>query len=168
MPQLPGDYIAGFVDGEGCFALKFRCDIRHERKSKPVYFYWDIEFAILLREDDKNILDQIKNTLNCGKISISKRGAARYAVNNINDLTDKIVPFFQKHKLRAKKSNDFNLWKEAVTIFKRNQRLKLNVEFGKDGFQKTEWNPTDLKRLKEIKKEMEQFKSRGKDWKWFK
>lgn len=40
---LPGDYIAGFVDGEGCFALKFRRDVRHDRPGNPEYYYWDIE-----------------------------------------------------------------------------------------------------------------------------
>lgn len=39
--KLPEDYIAGFVDGEGCFALNFRRDIRHERGKrsgiKPIY-----------------------------------------------------------------------------------------------------------------------------------
>lgn len=56
MEKLSGDYIAGFVDGEGCFALKLRREIRYERKNKPTYIYWDAEFAIVLREDDKEIL----------------------------------------------------------------------------------------------------------------
>ena len=60
MEKLPGDYIAGFIDGEGCFALKFRRDVRRERKNNPVYYYWDIEFAVVLRGDDKDILNNIK------------------------------------------------------------------------------------------------------------
>jgi len=38
--KLSGDYIAGFVDGEGCFDLQFRRDIRHKRLGKPVYYSW--------------------------------------------------------------------------------------------------------------------------------
>jgi len=114
---LPGDYIAGFVDGEGCFSLKFRRDIRHERKNTPVYFYWDIEFAILLREDDSSILTKIRNTLECGRISHAKRGFVRYAVNDILDLSNKIVPFFERHTLRAKKAKDFALWKKQLKYF---------------------------------------------------
>lgn len=166
MGKLPGNYIAGFVDGEGCFALKFRREIKPGRKNKPVYFYWDIEFAILLREDDKEILEKIKETLDCGKISLSKRGTARYSVNHIEDLIDRIVPFFKKYPLQAKKRLDFELWREAVGIFRRNQRMKVNA--GPGGFQKTRWNPKDLERLKEIHEQMRQYKSRGYKWKWLK
>jgi hypothetical protein len=149
MENLPGDYVAGFVDGEGCFALKFRRDVRHERKNKPVYFSWDIEFAIVLRSDDKELLDKIKNTLGFGRISIDKHGSARYAVNDINNLS-KIADFFEIHKLYGKKRLDFELWKEALEIFKRNQRLTLNRQKGERGFYKITWNENDLKRLKEI------------------
>jgi hypothetical protein len=171
MEKLPGNYIAGFVDGEGCFALKFRRDIRHERGKrsgvKPVYFYWDIEFAIMLREDDQEILKKIQNTLNCGKVgNPDKRGAVRYSVNDINDLLNKIVPFFEKYSLHTKKRFDFQLWKEAVEIFKRNQRLSLNRKKGEKGFCKTNWNPSDLKRLKELRGEMQKYKNNSKKWKW--
>lgn len=166
MEKLPGNYIAGFVDGEGCFALKFRRDIRRERKNKPVYFYWDIEFAISLRGDDKEILEKIQKTLDCGKISFNKKGDVRYAVNNINDLVDKIVPFFTEHSLYAKKKQDFLLWKEAVELFKRNQRLKINRNPGERGFCKVDWNPRDSERLKVIHEEMKQYKSKQKEWKW--
>ena len=108
--KLPGDYIAGFVDGEGCFFIHFRRDVRHERKNKPVYFYWDIGFAIVLRGDDKGILEEIQRTLNCGKISMDRRGMARYEITNLQDLLTKVAPFFEIHPLRAKKRSDFLLW----------------------------------------------------------
>ncbi|TRZ64125.1 MAG: hypothetical protein D4Q79_02270 [Spirochaetia bacterium] len=170
MENLSGDYIAGFVDGEGCFALNYRRDIRHDRGKrsgiKPVYFYWDIQFAIVLREDDKEILDKIKKALGCGKVTgPNKNGSVRFQSTDINDLSEKIVPFFEKHKLHAKKKFDFQLWKEAVKLFKRNQRLGLNIKIG-GGFSKTNWDPKDLKRLTEIREEMIGYKSKRKQWKW--
>lgn len=166
MEKLPNDYIAGFVDGEGCFALKFRRDIRHKRPNKPVYFYWDIEFAIVLRSDDKQILEKIQKTMNCGKISLDKRNTARYSVNDIHDLSNKIVPFFKKYRLYAKKKFDFILWKEAVKIFKRNQRIKINRKPGDKWFHKIKWNRQDIQRLKAIHEAMRKYKSRGRAWKW--
>ena len=162
MEKLPGDYIAGFVDGEGCFALKFRRDVRHDRKSKPIYFYWDIEFAILLREDDRDLLGKVKDTLKCGKISVNKRGQVRYAINVIDDLFDKVIPFFEKHKLYGKKRHDFTLWKEGVEILKRNQQVK------KGTFQSIAWKKNDFKRLVSIHSEMKKYKSKGNEWKWIK
>jgi len=49
---LPGEFIAGLTEGEGCFALKFRRDVRRERPNSPVYFGWQALFAIVLRSDD--------------------------------------------------------------------------------------------------------------------
>ena len=164
---LPGDYIAGLVDGEGCFALKFRRDVRYDRKNEPVYFYWDIEFVIVLRSDDKEILEKIQETLNCGRISVDKRGSARYAVNNIDDL-GRLATFFTTYRLRAKKQYDFELWKEALAIFKRNQRLALNRRDGEKGFHKVLWNKNDLRRLKEIREQMKKYKGKTNAWKWLK
>jgi intein-encoded DNA endonuclease-like protein len=36
--KLPPEYIAGYVDGEGCFGLQFRKDVRHERPNTPIYY----------------------------------------------------------------------------------------------------------------------------------
>lgn len=166
MQKLPGYYIAGFVDGEGCFALKFRRDVRHERKSKPVYFYWDIEFTILLRGDDRELLEKIKSTFECGNISMNNQGAARYAVTNIDDLTNKVVPFFFKYKLFGKKRLDFELWKEAVEIFQRNQRKGTNIHKGENRFHKVPWDPKDIERLRKIHEEMKKYKSIRPNWKW--
>lgn len=166
MDRLPGDYIAGFVDGEGCFYINFRRDVRHDRKNKPVYFYWEIGFAIAMRADDKDILEKIRETLNCGKVTVNKQGSARFQITDINELAGKIVPFFEKYELRAKKRADFILWREAVEIFKRNQRKRLNITKGGRGFHKTIWQPKDLERLKEIHTKMRAYKSKGKEWKW--
>jgi hypothetical protein len=168
---LPGDYIAGFVDGEGCFSLNFRRDVRHERGKRtgiiPVYFYWDILFAIVLRGDDRDVLEKIKNTLGCETVTgPNTKGQVRFQVTNIYDLSDKILPFFERYQLHAKKRYDFDLWKEAVCLVKNNQKIKINRLPGKRGFQKVPWNPIDLKRLEEIRIEMKKFKSLREDWKW--
>jgi len=52
MENLPGDYVAGFVDGEGCFYLTYRSEIKHKRAGAPKYFRWTPYFAIVLRKDD--------------------------------------------------------------------------------------------------------------------
>lgn len=159
MEKLSGDYIAGFVDGEGCFALKFIRSVRHDRKNKPIYFYWAIEFAIMLRADDIEILESIQYTLNCGRISTNESQKSRYSVSKLNDLLTIIVPFFGKYPLHTKKRFDYLLWVEALLILKRNQQ--------KNTFGKINMNEEDFLRLGEIHKEMGEFKSKSnKEWKW--
>ncbi|HUC01729.1 MAG TPA: LAGLIDADG family homing endonuclease [Candidatus Paceibacterota bacterium] len=161
MEKLPGDYIAGFVDGEGCFALKFVRSVRYERPNKPVYFYWAIEFAIVLRADDVEILEGIRYTLDCGTVRpANKAGCARLSVAKWDDLSSKVVPFFEKYPLRAKKRKDYLLWKEALSILIKNKQVKA--------FKKITMSDVDLARLKEIHTEMGEFKSNVKEWKWLK
>ncbi len=166
--KLSGDYIAGFVDGEGCFALKFVREVKYSRLGKPEYFYWDIEFVISLKQDDKNILERIRDSLECGLVSgPNKNGAVRYAVNKIDDLRDKILPFFEKYPLQAKKRSEFELWREAVDIFYKNKKKVVSTGKIDNSSQKNRWNPKDLKRIEEIKKLMEIYKGGNRhDWKW--
>ena len=166
MEKLSGEYIAGFVDGEGCFALHFRRDVRHERKNKPSYFSWKIQFSIVLRKDDINILTRIKEALECGNISIAKRGFARYQVTDVNDLGTKIVPFFEKNRLQAKKRLDFQLWKEAVMIIFKTKRKEINARPGTHGFIKTQWELENLARLEKIQETLVILRKIAKPHKW--
>lgn len=170
MEKIPGDYVAGFVDGEGCFALTFRKD---KQKDKPTgkireYFYWKAQFAIVLRPDDAAILDSIKTTLGCGLITTKKKGdQVRLSVQDVRDLHNKIIPFFTRYTLRAKKLRDFILWSEAVVILYKNCEDGLNVSTGKKGFIKKEIPTQILQRLGEIRDEMLKYKSiRENDFLW--
>lgn len=152
---LPADYVAGFVDGEGCFSLIFRRDVRHERKARPRYFMWKASFAIVVRTDDVAVLNGIRNTLNCGTVSFTGE-QARFHVQDLDTLGDVIIPFFEQHPLRAKKRHDFLLWKEAVGILRKH---KASGSGRKKGTAK--WVPDELRRLGEVYEEMRKFKSQG-------
>lgn len=165
---LSGDYIAGFVEGEGCFALTLRRDIRHERKPKPVYYSWKAMFAIVLREDDRDLLEKIQKMLGCGSITFTKEGnQARLQVSDLNELKYRIIPFFNKYSLFGKKRSDFILWSEAINIlYKYKVKRGKIVEKGKRGFTKTTWDKNDILRLIEIQEKMSSYKSKRSAWKW--
>ncbi len=167
--KLPGDYIAGFTDGEGCFAIKFRRDKKQNKLDKKIkeYFYWGAEFAIVLRNDEINILEQIKHTLDCGSIVKQGEGELRYTVQNPKDLLQKIIPFYERNRLRAKKYFDFLLWKKAVEIIADYRRKKINTEKGRRGFIKVEIPEEKQNELFLIRKRMVSFKSKRKeDFRW--
>ena len=170
LAKLPGDYIAGFVDGEGCFALTFRKDTKYNiTNNKPrEYYYWGVQFAIVLRSDDIHILELIKDKLGCGSITYTKdRTQARYSVQNARDLSEKIIPVFRQYKLRAKKAFDFNLWGQAVEILNKHRNGVLNTKTGIHGFVKKELPEEDGKRLIKLRGEMLNYKSeRNKKFKW--
>lgn len=118
MNKLSNDYIVGFVDGEGCFALKYRVD-RQLNKNKTVreYKYWGGEFVIVLHPFDFRLLELVRGKLGVGQISYTSAGdQVRFSVQNTQELKDVIVPFFEKNPLHGIKSKDFELWAEAIKI----------------------------------------------------
>ena len=104
--NITADYVAGFVDGEGCFSIALR-------KDKGKYFYWKASFAIEIRKDDKALLNSIKEFFGFGTLCQS-RDCVRYQISDTQILSEKVIPFFEKNSLLGKKKNDFILWKEAV------------------------------------------------------
>ncbi len=167
--EIPGDYIAGFVDGEGCFALVFRKDKqRNQNGYIREYFYWSAVFVIVLRKDDVGILHKIKKALACGTLSGStKYDFVRFSVQNPKDLFEKVIPFFERYKLRGKKRRDFDLWKQAVNILYRYRDGFSNSQKGVKGFIKKPLLGSDNKILEYLRNKMLEYKSkRASSFKW--
>lgn len=163
---LPGDYIAGLVDGEGCFSLQYNREIKHARKGKPVYFRWEAQFAMGLSEDGRAILEEMQATLGCGKVYKCKarriqRPLAIFVVYAIEKLWEKVIPFFEKYPLRAKKRHDFELWKQAVEVLWHN-----NGKYATKAIQQTDEYKEDQATLEGIYLAMRQYKAKGRGSKW--
>jgi len=68
------------------------------------------------------VLQKFQKILNIGKISHIKRGrshlkeqdADSFQIQNIKDLTEVIVPLFEKYPLWSKKGKEFEIWKDVV------------------------------------------------------
>ena len=123
-------YLTGLVDGEGCFCVSFN---KHKgNRLLEVRLLFEIE----LREDDKEILERVRETLDCGNIyhldypRYKKwRPHYKYKVSNIKDITTKIIPFFQKYPLQAKKKNSFEQFcKVAELIVNKHHLTKTGIE----------------------------------------
>lgn len=110
------NWLCGFVDGEGNFQF------REDRK--------DVVFRIILREDDKPILEEIRNRLGVGRLhyrdTSDKSGwkeeyqtkATRsqwvFKVSALVDLVEVVIPLFDQYGLRAKKKDQYLIWRGHV------------------------------------------------------
>ncbi len=62
----------------------------------------------------------VKNYFDCGKIFINRRkdnhreNLYRYCVRLIQDLNNKIVPFFTRNELKTAKKDDFEIFSQIV------------------------------------------------------
>ena len=114
-----GHWLAGFTDGEGAFTI---CHVT-SRNGNPHNRIWpNCRFEITLRMDDAEILRTIRDTLGIGNLTIhtkpqkerpGSKGAMRFTAGRIADCL-KIVEFFHRYPLRAKKQAQFMVWADAV------------------------------------------------------
>ncbi len=123
-------YLVGLVDGEGCFSITFN----NHKSNRLVEVR--LLFEIELREDDKEILERVKETLQCGNIyhltyeRYKKwKPHYKYKVSNLKDMTQKVIPFFRKYPLQAKKKYSFELFcKVAKLMLKKHHLTTIGIE----------------------------------------
>ncbi len=116
-------YIVGFVDGEGCFSITFN---KNGTNLPEVRLIFEIE----LREDDRPILERIQETLGCGRIYRLEyarykkwRPHVKYKVSNFKDISEKVIPFFKRYPLQAKKLESFNKFCRVAEVIKAKEHL---------------------------------------------
>lgn len=113
------DWFAGFVAGEGSFT------INEAQNSSGT---WQTKLAIALRDDDIDILLQIQEYLEMGTVHRYdyKRASNTnpYALFQVAAISDcvRLVEIFSAHPLRARKEQDFEIWKEAVMEISRGRK----------------------------------------------
>jgi len=110
-------WIVGFVDGEGTFSVSIN---RNRTTSRGFQVF--PEFVITQGLKSLKSLEIVKKRFNCGKIYVNRRrdnhneNLYRYAVRSLNDLENKIIPFFEYHQLKTAKHRDFQLFCTVINM----------------------------------------------------
>lgn len=146
--------ISELVTNSGCFDLQFRKDTRHERTGSPTYYRWKIQFIITLPKDSAADLEKVKKTFGCGKVSVLA-GQARFSVQDIDEVFDSLVPYFQKNLVEKSRRKEFELWQKAAEIIYNNKGVYIS-----------KWQKSDLLKLLEIHKSLSKYKQKPKPSKW--
>ena len=101
-PILAAEYVVGLTDGEGCFYVNIKKSSDYRAKAGI-----QLQFHIKLNERDKELLESVREKLECGAVYYQKEQRAnhaqcyRYTVNSHRDIIGKIIPFFQKYSLQS-------------------------------------------------------------------
>ena len=115
------DYIVGLTDGEGCFYVNVRD--RNSRWTPKV----ETHFYIKLREDNKGLLEEVKESFGCGAVYFQKENRPnhsscyRFEINSHRDITQVLVPFFEKHLLHSPKKKDFEIFRQIVQMVRKGE-----------------------------------------------
>lgn len=105
VPSDIGYYLAGFADGEGSFNVSFR--------PRPDFSIpWKISLCFNVSQRDRVILALFKRHLGCGTLRDRGDGVWYYQVDNLNAISQHVIPFFNRFQfLSAKKKRDFAKFK---------------------------------------------------------
>ncbi|MFH1473045.1 MAG: LAGLIDADG family homing endonuclease [bacterium] len=130
-PMVSNEYVVRLTDGEGCFHVNMN--------SMPAYrsgVRVQMHFHIKMQEQDRPLLEKVKNTLQCGKVYFQKEVRAnhcqcyRYTVYSQQDISNRIIPFFLKYPLQSvsKKKSFKTFCGIARLIEKRAHLTKKGIE----------------------------------------
>ena len=117
-------WIVGYIDGEGCFSVSLN-------KNETTSTGWQVfpEFVVTQGEKSINTLQLIRKFFGCGNVFINRRydnhkeNLYRYCVRSRKDLRERVVPFFEKNKLKSAKRDDFDKFVTILKLMDKNQHL---------------------------------------------
>ena len=114
LDPLFGAWFAGLCDGEGHF------EVRKGTRRREGDRAWMCAFHLLLRADDEDVLEEIRERTGLGSILWSRRTTVRgwnpskgwhvFRKAEVAALAD----IFRQYPLRTRKARDCQVWQEAV------------------------------------------------------
>ena len=112
-------WIAGFVQADGTFGLKY---VKANRK---LGYSCQALFRVTQHERDLIVLERIINTLGCGNVNGPYSGRDRYDISfsSIKYVSNIIIPFFKNYPLYGAKSLDFQSFCQGVSIIEKGGHL---------------------------------------------
>jgi LAGLIDADG endonuclease len=118
---LDPNWIAGFVDGEGCFSVSVhRSSMMHRHGG------WQLQpvFHVYQHQDHREVLEAMVPIFGCGRIRPKgpKSSVLTFAVEALQDLEAAIVPFFEHHPLVVKR-DDFSTFADIVRSMREKEHL---------------------------------------------
>jgi hypothetical protein len=113
-----GHWLAGFIDGEGCFQIVSNGG------------YYTPRFSVKVRADEKSIIERIRRKTGIGTITTYPYNGLKGnpQVNwNVNSRQDcrALSDLLDKYPLRAKKAADFAIWRQAARLTGRGHQAQL-------------------------------------------
>jgi len=116
-------WIIGFVDGEGCFSIGFvRQPRRLDRSGYATGFQVTHEFVVTQGEQSLSALHELRDFFGVGQVIVNRRRdnhrehLYRYVVRRRDELLETVIPFFQQHRLRTSKRDNFDKFARCVEM----------------------------------------------------
>jgi LAGLIDADG endonuclease len=112
IPIELGSFLSGFALGEASFMIvcRRRCDYGRR---------WKLSAAFNVSQKDRAPLELFRETLGCGRMRRAGNGGWYWEVNDLREISDRVVPFFERFPLVGSKAKDFERFRSAVALLAR-------------------------------------------------
>ena len=111
------NWLAVFTSGEGYFMVKITAS-----KTYSIGFQVQLVFKLTQHTRDKELIKSLIEYLKCGNI-YRYRNAFYFKVTKLDDIQNKIIPFFKKYPILGVKTEDFNDWCKTAEMIKYKKHL---------------------------------------------
>lgn len=111
--QITADYIAGFVDGEGCFSVSI---YPHPTVRYGARFQIQPVFQVYQDRANIEIIEKIRDFFGCGTITSKGPNSSvmTFSIHCRQLLESVVIPFFDAFPLASRKQEDFLKFREIV------------------------------------------------------
>ncbi len=141
---LDPNWIAGFISGDGSFGLGM---VRRSNNRGKLNFF--PMFRTTQLNKDTLLLCNIRDTLGLGTVHISKaRDRDDLTVSGVNNLVNKIIPFFDIYRIEGIKALDYQDFRKGVLMLHKKEHFTL---LGRDKLQDIYLNMNSFRKDRAIR-----------------
>ncbi len=113
-PNLNFNWLVGFTEGDGSFGVQIR---NYTNKVS-------LRFTLTQHLRDIGLMKSFIEKLKCGTLQIdSGRFVVYFVVTNLTDITDKLIPLFNKYPLQGTKKLDYADFVKIAVLMKNKSHL---------------------------------------------
>jgi len=105
------NWLVGFSEAEACFLVVISKSPKNKFGKRVM-----LRFTITQHARDVELLKNIITFLDCGVIQSNLDSTKKVAVSKFSDITEKIIPFFDKYPLKGTKAKDYSDFKKVANL----------------------------------------------------
>lgn len=115
--RLDNSWIAGFVDGEGCFHVSIN-------KQPKMSLGWQVlpEFRVVQHKRDEIVLNQMQKAFGCGQVVVNHGDRKELRIRGLENLNS-VVKFFKVNPLKTTKRENFEIFAKIISLMNQGQHL---------------------------------------------
>lgn len=111
-------WLAGFTTGEGCFFVSVFKSLPMRGESTKLIF------QITQHCRDEKLMKSLVSYLGCGRyVPRNNKDFGEFIVTKFEDVTEKIIPFFEEYQIVGSKSKDYSDFKKVALLMKNREHL---------------------------------------------